>query len=156
MKVDAYGNIKASNNTTKKRGVSGAGNFSSILNLAESQESSGADKANEIIATPTLSSVLSLQEVSDEDFRRKKIIKHGENMLDSLENLRRRLLIGTVPLQTLREISNRLSTQKHEIADTNLIEIINDIELRTAVELAKLEMAQTSKQTPLQKRGDIT
>lgn len=141
MKIDAYGNIKATSATKKRSGVSKAGDFSSLLSAAETDTADGTGKLSGVAAPSSLSGMLALQEVSDEEIRRKKIIKHGNEMLDSLEQLRRRLLLGTLPMQTLRDLNQQLSLQRQQIADPKLLAIMDDIELRAAVELAKLEMA---------------
>lgn len=141
MKIDAYGNIKATDSTKKRSGVAKAGDFASILSLAESEETAQAGGIREVIAPSSLSGMLAMQEVSDEEIRRKKLIKQGDDMLDSLEQLRRKLLLGTMPMQTLHDINHQLSLQKQDVADPHLLAIMADIELRTAVELAKLEMA---------------
>ena len=119
--------------------------FSSLLDVSDAEESSAASKPSNVVATSDISSMLALQEVSEEELRRKKIIKHGDAMLDSLEDLRRHLLVGTLPLNVLNDINAQLLIQKQQIVDPRLLEIISDIELRTAVELAKLEMAIASK-----------
>jgi|CXWL01.1.fsa_nt_gi hypothetical protein len=145
MKVDAYGNIKATNATKRRSGVSQAGDFSSILDAFETDGASHAGSLTNVAAPSSLSGMLALQEISDEEIRRKKLVKQGDDMLDSLEQLRRRLLLGTLPMQVLHDINKQLSLKRQEVADPRLIAIMDEIELRTAVELAKLEMAIASK-----------
>jgi hypothetical protein len=144
MKVDAYGNIKNTSAAKKRVGVSSGSDFSSLLSLAESDETSHAAKLSDIAAASPLSGMLALQEVSEEEIRRKKLIKQGESMLDSLEQLRRKLLLGPLPMDVLHNIRHNLSLQRQSVADPHLIAIMDEIELRTAVELAKLEMAIAS------------
>ncbi len=141
MKVDAYGNIKASDNIKKRSSAAKTGDFASILNLAEGDDTPQTSSSNEIISSSSLSGMLALQEVSEEEIRRKKLLKQGDDILDSLEQLRRRLLLGTLSMQTLHDITKHLNQRKQMVNDPQLIAIIDDIELRAAVELAKLEMA---------------
>ncbi len=145
MKVDSYGNIKSASSAKKRVGVSSAGDFSSLLSLAESDETTNTGKLSDVAAASPLSGMLALQEVSEEEIRRKKLIKQGSDMLDSLEQLRRKLLLGTLPMEVLHNIRHQLSQQRQAIADPQLLSIIDEIELRTAVELAKLEMAVASR-----------
>ena len=128
----------------KRVGVSQSGIFSNLLGIAEADDAQQTSRAANIVAAADISTMLALQEISEEEIRRKKIIKHGNNMLDSLEQLRRRLLMGTLPMHILHDINQQLAIQKQDIADPQLMEIIAEIELRTAVELAKLEMATAS------------
>ncbi len=145
MKVDAYSNIKAANSTKKRSGVAGSGDFSSILDIYENDGVGSSSNLSNVAAPASLSGMLALQEISDEEVRRKHLIKQGDDMLDSLEQLRRRLLTGTMPMQVLHDINKQLIMQKQNVNDPRLKAIIDDIELRTAVELAKLEMAVASK-----------
>lgn len=145
MKVDAYGNIKATSSTKKRSGVSKSGDFSSILDSLESDGVESSNNLNNVVAPSSLSGMLALQEISDEEIRRKNLIRQGDDMLDSLEQLRRRLLTGSLPMQVLQDINRQLSAQKQIVNDPRLKAIIDEIELRTAVELAKLEMAIASK-----------
>lgn len=141
MKIDAYGNIKPAGIARKRGSTSSVGDFSSILEAAEINENSSINKLGEIASPSSVSGMLSLQEMSDTEFSRKKLIKHGNDLLDSLEQIRRRLLLGTMSMQALRDLNQQISKGKHEFSDPKLVEIIEDIELRAAVELAKLEMA---------------
>ncbi len=147
MKVDSYGNIKNTSAARRRAGAGSAGDFSSLLSLAESEETPNSAKLSDIAASSALSGMLALQEVSEEEVRRKKLIKQGESMLDSLEQLRRKLLLGSLPMDVLNNIRHNLSLQRQSVADPHLIAIMDEIELRTAVELAKLEMAIASTST---------
>lgn len=149
MKVDAYGNIKASTPLKKRSGISASGTFLSALDAAEAITTGFTEKTGEIAATSSLAGMLALQEISDEETRHKKLIKQGKEMLDTLEQLRRQLLIGAIPLSMLGNIEKQLKAQKQTVSDPKLIEIIDEIELRAAVELAKLEMAAKTEPPPL-------
>ncbi len=145
MKIDQFGNISEAAPAKKRPGVARSGVFSSLLSLAESDESSQVGKAGNVVATSDISSIIALQEISEEEVRRKKAIKRGDAMLDSLEQLRRGLLTGTIPTHMLHDINKQLAADKETTTDPHLLAIIADIELRTAVELAKLEMAVASR-----------
>ena len=145
MKIEPYSNIKGAAAAKKRSGVSQAGDFSSILDAFETDAASQSGGLSNVAPLSSLSGMLALQEISEEEIRRKKLVKQGDDMLDSLEQLRRRLLMGTLPMQTLHDINHQLSLQKQTVADPHLLAIMDEIELRTAVELTKLEMAIASK-----------
>ncbi len=150
MKIDAYGNIKATN-SPKKRTIAAAGTdgiFSGLLAAAEAEEAVNSQAASDVHATASLSNLLALQEISEDDVKRRKLIQQGGDMLDSLEKLRRCLLMGTINMGSLREISRQINIQKQAVSDPRLMEIIAEIELRAAVELAKLEMATGNNLSP--------
>lgn len=85
-----------------------------------------------------LSSLLSVQEVNDPLQERKRAIKRGEDILEELDELRHGLLIGSYPEEKLNRILAMVKSQTGHFADPRLKEILGEIELRAAVELAKL------------------
>ena len=140
MKVDGFGNIKSTSNIKKRSGVAVGGSFSDFLDISAEAGIVGGE-VSMVAAAPELSGIIALQELADASIAKKRLLKHGENILDSLENLRRNILLGRVSLVSLQEISQQLSKQREEFNDPQLTEIIDEIELRAAVEIAKLEVA---------------
>lgn len=140
-KISGYGPIKPGSTVKNRSGVSGASSFADLLATAGADDAGGISPLSDVNAAASIAGMLSLQEVSEEEVRRKKMLKRGNDMLDMLENLRRRLIDGLVPAHMLRELNNQLSVQKQNISDPTLQSLLDDIELRVAVELAKLEMA---------------
>lgn len=86
-----------------------------------------------------MSSILAVQEVQNdtEDRTRREMIRYGEDILDKLEELRRDLLIGAIPKERLANMAQTLRSRKATVTDPRLLQLINDIELRAEVELAK-------------------
>ncbi len=139
-KVSGYGSIGGAGAIKKRGEASPAGNFADLL-AASGAEESGAVSATGDVAAAALSNLLALQEISEEDIQRRKLVQQGKTMLEVLENLRRQLLIGTLPPHLLQDLNRQLSLHRQKTADPQLNALIEDIELRAAVELAKLEMA---------------
>lgn len=86
----------------------------------------------------SVSSLLSLQEVADPLTERRRAVQRGEDLLDRLDELRHGLLIGQFPKEKLDQLLDMIRRQQSRVADPRLREILNDIELRAAVELAKM------------------
>jgi hypothetical protein len=63
---------------------------------------------------------------------------HAEDVLDRLEALRAWILVGAMPKDKLVELAQRLRAQRQRSDDPRLNEIIDEIELRAEVEIAKL------------------
>lgn len=147
MKVTGFDPLKPAGATTKKGGASSvSGGFSSLLGLSDTEEVVATPLSN--IAAPTsVTNLLSLQEVSEEEVKRKKLVQQGQNMVEVLERLRRQLLSGAISPETMQDLARNLKTQKQVVTDPGLMTLIADIELRVAVELAKLEMAAASRST---------
>tara|TARA_Y100001936_G_scaffold194265_1_gene194096 strand:- start:38443 stop:38922 length:480 start_codon:yes stop_codon:yes gene_type:complete len=86
----------------------------------------------------SLTSLLSVQEVNDPLHERQRAIKHGEDLLEELDELRHGLLIGAYPEDKLNRILAMVKAHQGNLSDPNLQEILSEIELRASVELAKL------------------
>ncbi len=138
-------NVHSSQSTkTKKTSTNqkGGGNFEHLLGAPNS--SAPTNTAGGIAATTSITNVLALQEVSEETTRRQQASREGHTMLDTLERLRQFLLAGRIPVAVILELDQRLQHQRTQTDDPKLHALIDDIELRVAVEKAKLDRARRS------------
>jgi hypothetical protein len=97
----------------------------------------------QIVAGPgpiaALDSILALQDMGDATDGRSKGLAHGEQLLDILDSVRDGLLAGGIPRATLNRLAVAV-TRRHDVfADPKLQDVLDQIELRAHVELAKLE-----------------
>ena len=69
-----------------------------------------------------------------------KGVIRAEGLIEHLEAIRHGLLLGQISKKRLTDIVKALETQRDKNMDPGLVQIVNDIELRAKVELAKLEM----------------
>ena len=88
-----------------------------------------------------LDSILMLQGLDDSMDGRGKAVAHGENLLDMLDQVRDGLLAGGVPRATLNRLANAVTRRQEQFNDPKLQGVLDEIELRAHVELAKLEMS---------------
>jgi hypothetical protein len=88
----------------------------------------------------SVNSLLALQEMPTSTEGRSKGIRQVEGLLEHLEAIRHGMLLGQISKKRLNDIVKALETQRENNLDSGLIELINDIELRAKVELAKLEV----------------
>jgi len=82
--------------------------------------------------------LLALQEAPDATTGRSKGLARAEEMLAQLEDIRRGLILGAIPVQGLRNLAAAVRRQKQSTGDPALNQILGEIELRAEVELAKL------------------
>jgi len=82
--------------------------------------------------------LLALQEVADATQSRRRAVRRGKDLLDRLDDIRHGLLLGTIPADRLVALARTLREQRAMIDDPQLLALLDDIELRAAVELAKL------------------
>lgn len=85
----------------------------------------------------SLSAVLALQSVEDATSGRKRALRHGNDLLDTLENLKVELLGGRVAPDRLERLMTLLKSRRPG-DDANVEAVVDEIELRAKVELAKL------------------
>lgn len=84
-----------------------------------------------------MDALLALQEVDERSERRRKASKHGHSLLDTLENVKTDLLGGQVSEDRL-ELLARQVAQRPPSGDPKIDSVLDEIELRVKVELAKL------------------
>jgi hypothetical protein len=89
-----------------------------------------------------LEGLLSIQEIPDALIGRRRAIRRGDVLLDRLEDLRLGLLAGVVPRERLEELVRLARTAREAVDDPRLAAILDEIDLRAAVELAKLDIAR--------------
>jgi hypothetical protein len=84
--------------------------------------------------------ILMLQGLDDSTSGRSKGVAHGEQLLNLLDAVRDGLLAGGIPRTTLNRLAAAVTRRHEGFADPKLQGVLDEIELRAHVELAKLEM----------------
>jgi hypothetical protein len=93
-------------------------------------------------ALPPLGGLLALQDVAEPTAeRRRRALGRGRSILDRLDELRLELLAGAVPLDLLRRLQGELGRRVDVADEPRLQGLLDAIEVRCAVEVAKLETA---------------
>ncbi len=133
MKIPGTGPVQTT--TVRRRGQSPQSSGAFAGELATDNSVKEAAPASEVASSGTL---LSVQEVGDSLDGRRRAVKRGEDILDRLDELRHGLLIGAFSAAKLDNLLGMIRRQQSNVTDPKLREILNDIEVRAAVELAKL------------------
>ena len=84
-----------------------------------------------------LDSLLALQAVEDAGERRKRFARRGKSALDLLDELKAELLSADLRRETLSKLQGKLAELTEKSGTPGLDEVLGEIELRVAVELAK-------------------
>jgi hypothetical protein len=84
-----------------------------------------------------LGTVLAAQAAQDAAGERRRALTRGRSLLDELDLIRIGLLDGALPVATIRRLNGLLQTDRASLADAKLKAVLDEIELRAAVELAK-------------------
>lgn len=116
-----------------------SGNGAAFSLPGETSSAASASATNQTSAVQNVGALLALQSVDDAlSGRKRKAVRRGNKMLDLLESIRLGLLSGQMPSHILEQLQ-RLSDQVEESGDERIDAVLAEIELRTQVEMAKLE-----------------
>ena len=91
-----------------------------------------------VSAAGPLDTLLAVQAHEEPQERKKRQAKRGHDLLDGLDRLKAALLSGRVQISELERLKDVLSLRRESTDDPRLDEVLAHIELRAAVELAKL------------------
>ena len=106
-----------------------------------------AKQAPQAVATSSLAAIdtlIALQEVPDALAGKAKAARRGRDMLDLLEDIRDGLLLGGISRETLNRLLQLVNVKREEFVDPGLSALLDDIELRARVELAKFQFADAN------------
>ena len=132
MRITDNRPVTGKTSASKPKGSSGGSAFASHLD-----EGDAPNKAAAASPLASVAGMLALQEMGDALESRKKAIQKGNSLLDRLENIRRDLLFGGVPQDRLSNLKRMVEQQRETLVDPLLNSILDDIDLRVRVELAK-------------------
>ncbi|WP_448188892.1 flagellar assembly protein FliX [Azospirillum sp. sgz301742] len=137
MKVEGSGNIRGSGSVRRAGKSEGSGGASFAKQLVgESSPTQGVSGTSSVFG---VGGMLALQEVDDATARESRGKMRAQDMLDIMEEIRHGLLAGALPAQKLTDLSRVIQSRKVQVDDPKLAEILDEIDLRAQVELAKLQ-----------------
>ena len=136
MKIVAPGTLGRTAGRTRKAGShAGSGGFAKSLEGASEARASSAGSGAAPIASVDV--LLALQGEPDVGDGERQEARHGHTLLDELEVIRTGLLVGRIPRGRLEALARMLERRKFP-ASPRMAGLIDEIELRVKVELAKL------------------
>ena len=110
-------------------------NFAELLKAEAPLESASGTNA-----APAVDALLSIQEFSDSKTGQNRNAQNrAELILERLEEIRTGLLVGGIPRSQLSELAQAVRKDRESYIDPLLAEVLDDIELRAMVELAKYD-----------------
>lgn len=116
----------------KSGSASGAG-FSSAV--SGEQPVSGTTASRPLLP---IDGLFQLQEVPDALAQRRRAVQRGSTLLDRLDDLRLALLAGSLSPGQLAELQRAVTSERGLVSDPRLLAVLDEIDLRAKVELAKL------------------
>jgi hypothetical protein len=133
-KIDGVSGVRTTQPVKRVTRSGASGNASFAKQLGESEETS---MTGGIAGVGSVSGILGVQEVDDALSRAAKGKMRAEDILDRLEDLRLELLAGGISRDKLMQLSRIVAARRAQISDPRLAEILDAIDLRAQVELAK-------------------
>ena len=133
-KIEGPGSIRAPQSVKRTAKSSGASGSSFSKHLDETNE---VDGTGSVVGTNSISGVLGVQEVDDALAQASKGKLRAQDILDRLEDLRLELLTGSISREKLLQLTRLVNARRSQITDPRLAEVLDEIDLRAQVELAK-------------------
>ncbi len=138
MRISVPNRVGATSPARKKAGAASPSGESFHVSDAQSPVESAPVSGTSSLAA--VDSILALQEVGDAATGKKQAIKHAHDMLDMLEDIRLGLIAGCVPLSKLNRLIQMVERRRDTFQDPELSALIDEVELRARVEIAKWQM----------------
>lgn len=139
MKVTGPGGIGSSSGARPARSAGGDG-----FRIITPESAGGASQASSVSAAQGVMGVealLALQDVGGPLERKRRAVRRAGRILDVLEDLKVALLEGELSGADLDRLRRAVRDERANTDDPALEAVLDEIELRAAVEVAKLEQA---------------
>ena len=137
MKINRSNPATATGSAQAGRGAARASGFS-LGGPSASTETGAAAPAPTVSGVASLDALLALQSVEDPMQRRRRAVSRAGRILDALDGLKMGLLEGSVSAGSLQSLVAAVREERGATDDLRLQGLLNEIETRAAVELAKL------------------
>jgi len=132
MRVSAPNRTTAGATPSAARPSSGSG-----FSVGGSETPQAASAAVALRTVGGIDALIALQGVEDPIERRRRAVKHGRRALDALDELKLGLLAGTLDQSTMLRLKAVAADLQDGSGDDRLDQVLAEIDLRVAVELAK-------------------
>ncbi|HYE45393.1 MAG TPA: flagellar assembly protein FliX [Caulobacter sp.] len=140
MKVGGSSGVTPNGGTGRTRAASGGG--FSLPGAGQAGAASAAARAQGMTGVASLDALLALQAAEGPLERRRRAVGRAGRILDVLDDLKLAVLDGEVSGGHLDRLLRAVRDQRQGTEDARLEALLDEIETRAAVELAKLERAK--------------
>lgn len=140
MKIQGPGKTSGPSKTNKKDKASSSDeSFGDMV----SSKAEGSAPAGTTKSIAMVDSLLAAQSVEDPTARaaKKRMRNRSMSVLDELEKLRMGMLSGSMTVGHMVDIADVVASHREKITDPSLTAIMDEIDLRAQVELAKMRVA---------------
>lgn len=135
MKITGPRPTQQTSSSSRKSAAGSGGSFT----VDTPQASRATVQAGAASAVNSVDALLALQSVGDYREAKKRATERAMGLLDVLDDLKLALLEGGVPRQRLVALMDMLKTRRDDTQDPRLEAMLDEVEVRAAVELAKYD-----------------
>jgi len=140
MKVSGTGGVSQASGAKPAARTGGGGGFS-LPGVSAPAATSGVSGAAGVSSVMGVEALLALQDVESPTERKRRSVKRASRLLDQLDGLKVALLGGELSAGQIDSLARAVREQRAATDDPQLEAVLDEIETRAAVELAKLEAA---------------
>jgi hypothetical protein len=143
MKVSGSSGPSAAGGARPARAQGAAPGFEPLM-TPSTASASGVSGASGVAHVSSLEALMALQEVGGPLERRRRAVGRASQILDALDDLKLDLLEGRLSPGSLEALTRSVREQRALTDDPSLESVLDEIETRAAVELAKLEVVRVA------------
>ncbi len=136
MRIDKTRSTSGKSVARKTSATADASAFQSSLKPVETVQGPAVTTAS--AGVNSVAALMALQTADDPLERRKRVERRGRQLLDALDTLKLDMLEERDARTTLMRLKSLLETAREDSGDSELEALIDHVELRAEVELAKL------------------
>lgn len=114
----------------------------SVDGADEASEAAHASQSLGVAGVGSLDALIALQEVDGPVERRRRAVRRAGRILDVLDEVKLAILDGGVSSGALQRLSTAVREERTRIEEPGLGDVLDEIETRAKVELAKIEMGR--------------
>ena len=129
-----------STSQSRKSSASGADSVDFSQYIKSGQEASSVSTARAITNVDSLLAVQAAEDPTERAARR-RMQDRSDKIIDGLEKIRLAMLNGTLTVGHMIDIADIVASHREKIQDRKLTDIMDEIDLRAQVELAKMRVA---------------
>jgi Class II flagellar assembly regulator len=144
MKVSGPAGPSAAGGARPARAQGAAPGFEPLMPTTSSAGAAGVSAAGGVARVASLDALMALQEVGGPLERRRRAVGRASQILDALDDLKLDLLEGRLSPDSLAALTRSVREQRSLTDDPRLESVLDEIETRAAVELAKLEVVKVA------------
>jgi hypothetical protein len=140
MKVTGTGGLSQATGARSVRGPAGGQGFR-VAGPAASAAPAQPSSVSGVSGVMGVEALLALQDVESPTERKRRSVRRASQLLDELDGIKVALLGGELTNGQVERLARAVREQRAATSDPQLEAVLDEIETRAAVELAKLEAA---------------